>query len=401
MGTITSDTTSSSAVISYTTDDETWTVNPLVTIKSTNDFAVNNQNHANSILINNGNILSSTFSAVYFGGDGGQITNNGGHNIVGYEFGVEVNAVGTIVTNHGTILGLTSDGVFFGYHVLGPGTAAENITLNNDGQIYGLGAGVLMVQTGAPHAAGDTVHNSGQITSDHQGISIHLDSGLTATVTNAVGGVIKGPEFAINADSGRLSLDNSGTIAGQIQTTATERDSIVNRGKIIGEVHLGGGNDTFKAVGGGSAGKVFGEAGVDHLKGANASDQFDGGAGADVLTGGRGRDFLTGGADNDRFVFNSLADSVTGSKRDKILDFSHGEHDRIDLSTIDADTHKGGDQAFQFIGAQAFHSHGTTHVYGELRYSGHILQGDVNGDGKADFEIHINASSLAKGDFIL
>ena len=27
--------------------------------------------------------------------------------------------------------------------------------------------------------------------------------------------------------------------------------------------------------------------------------------------------------------------------------------------------------------------------------------GEVNGDGKADFEIHVNASSLSKGDFVL
>jgi serralysin len=60
-----------------------------------------------------------------------------------------------------------------------------------------------------------------------------------------------------------------------------------------------------------------------------------------------------------------------------------------------------GIQAFHFIGSQAFHSHGSTHVYGELRYANHILQGDVNGDGKADFEVHVNAASLATGDFVL
>jgi hypothetical protein len=29
------------------------------------------------------------------------------------------------------------------------------------------------------------------------------------------------------------------------------------------------------------------------------------------------------------------------------------------------------------------------------------LQGDVNGDGRVDFEIQINADNLVKGDFVL
>ena len=56
----------------------------------------------------------------------------------------------------------------------------------------------------------------------------------------------------------------------------------------------------------------------------------------------------------------------------------------------------GGDQAFHSIAAKGFHG-----VAGELRYAHHILQGDVDGDGTADFEIHVNAASLAKADFVL
>jgi hypothetical protein len=92
---------------------------------------------------------------------------------------------------------------------------------------------------------------------------------------------------------------------------------------------------------------------------------------------------------------------VVGSGRDVIKDFSHAEHDRIDISPIDANVHASGNQAFSYIGTHAFH-----HVSGELReilLSGRtIVEGDVNGDGKADFQIglagHIN---LVKGDFVL
>jgi Ca2+-binding RTX toxin-like protein len=375
--------------IEYGADSVTLTIGAGFGIRSQDQIAIfSASSNALSTLINNGNILSASIWAVEFDGATGSIINNAGHSIIGWSIGIALLGNGATVTNHGTISGLTNVGVH-------GATISNDVVLNNDGNVYGRFAGVSLNS----NTDGGVIHNTGTIRSDFDGVSVVTAAGLTTMIDN--GGTISGTLSAIHAIDGAISLNNSGTINGLVQSTTTEQDHITNSGKIIGEVHLGGGNDRFKAVGSGSAGKVFGENGVDHLTGAKASDQFDGGAGADVLTGGGGRDFLTGGADNDRFDFNSLADSVKGSKRDKILDFSHGEHDRIDLSTIDADTHKGGDQAFQFIGAQAFHSHGTTHVYGELRYQSHILSGDVNGDGKADFEIHVNAASLAKVDFIL
>jgi len=71
-----------------------------------------------------------------------------------------------------------------------------------------------------------------------------------------------------------------------------------------------------------------------------------------------------------------------------------------DLRTIDAES-GAGNQAFHFIGAHAFN-----HVKGELHTvrsgSNVIVQGDVNGDAKADFEILVlNKASLGAGDFLL
>jgi serralysin len=63
---------------------------------------------------------------------------------------------------------------------------------------------------------------------------------------------------------------------------------------------------------------------------------------------------------------------------------------------IDADTDgTAGNQAFKFIGATAFSG-----VDGQLRFAGGILQGDTNGDRRADFEIKIVGALLA-GDVIL
>jgi len=55
-----------------------------------------------------------------------------------------------------------------------------------------------------------------------------------------------------------------------------------------------------------------------------------------------------------------------------------------------------GDQAFAYLGSAAF-----TDTAGELRFAGHLLQGDIDGDGTADFSIHVNASTLAVADFVL
>jgi serralysin len=87
---------------------------------------------------------------------------------------------------------------------------------------------------------------------------------------------------------------------------------------------------------------------------------------------------------------------VKGGNRDQILDFVRAQGDKIDLAGIDAKTHTAHNNAFHFIGAAAFHHHD-----GELRCAGGVIQGDVNGDGKADFEIHVNLATLIGTDFIL
>lgn len=137
------------------------------------------------------------------------------------------------------------------------------------------------------------------------------------------------------------------------------------------------------------------------LKGNAGANTLIGNDGANVLTGGKGRDIMTGGAGADDFDFNSKSETgKTASKRDKITDFQR-KVDDIDLRGIDASTKKGGDQKFKFIGTQDFHK-----TAGELRYeksgSKAIVEGDINGDGRADFQIELTGvKTLASGDFIL
>jgi hypothetical protein len=90
-----------------------------------------------------------------------------------------------------------------------------------------------------------------------------------------------------------------------------------------------------------------------------------------------------------------LSESPRGLGHDVVY-FRHGDRDRLDLSTIDADTDgTSGNQAFHFIGARAFTGHD-----GELRFTGGLVQGDTNGDRVADIEIRI-IGSLVGADIIL
>lgn len=140
---------------------------------------------------------------------------------------------------------------------------------------------------------------------------------------------------------------------------------------------------------------------ANRIAGAEGDDQLFGFAGADTLSGGTGRDRLAGGDGADRFAYATLADStVAMAGRDWIRDFSHAQGDRIDLSAIDAV--KGGtDNAFTFIGTAGF-----SHVAGQLGIvaagADWIVQGDVDGDGAADFAIQVtSASALVAADFLL
>jgi Ca2+-binding RTX toxin-like protein len=158
------------------------------------------------------------------------------------------------------------------------------------------------------------------------------------------------------------------------------------------------GADTI--VGGRLDDQLHGFDGDDTLKAGHGDDFLLGYHGHDVLVGGKGRDLLRGDQGADGFVYNKLSDSRIGDdKRDTILDFGHGA-DRIVLHQIDADTTMDRDQAF-FLGGQSFS--GTP---GELIF--HIvdtfdtdLEGDVDGDGIADFAIRFRGHiTFVDSDFI-
>lgn len=146
--------------------------------------------------------------------------------------------------------------------------------------------------------------------------------------------------------------------------------------------------------------KMTGNSGANALSGGSGDDVLKGMSGNDTLYGGAGADDLYGGSGKDTFVFKTLGEStVLEAKRDTIFDLVAG--DTIDLTSIDANSLTSGNQAFTYIGAAAF-----SNTAGELRYvklaSDTMIYGDVDGNGTADFSIHLDdAVTLSKTYFLL
>lgn len=150
------------------------------------------------------------------------------------------------------------------------------------------------------------------------------------------------------------------------------------------------------------ADKLTGDSKANTLDGGAGNDFISGGAGNDKLVGGLGVDDLYGGTGRDTFIFRTPSElGKSMSATDTIFDFSQKEKDAIDLTGIDANSRTTTDDDFSFIGTSNF-----SKKAGELRYektkTDTLVFGDTDGDGKADFVLHIaSAANLKAGDFIL
>jgi serralysin len=158
------------------------------------------------------------------------------------------------------------------------------------------------------------------------------------------------------------------------------------------DVLRGGAGNDYLDGGTGDDG-LYGGSGNDMLKGGGGADLLSGNDGKDVLIGGSGADLLFGGTGADSFKYMSIADS-TLLNPDKIADFSSADGDKIDLSAIDANTLTAANDPFTYVAA-------FSGVAGELQFVAGFVEGDVNGDGVADFRIEVGVPALLAGDFIV
>ncbi len=197
---------------------------------------------------------------------------------------------------------------------------------------------------------------------------------------------------------GGIGLDFATYELATTGVTASLANPSINTGEAKGDTY----SSIEALIGSSYADRLHGDAIRNEILGGFGNDRIAGGSGDDRLAGQFGADDLFGGAGADRFLYNDLWESTVASAgRDTIFDFSRADSDRIDLHLIDARYDIPANQAFAFIGTAAFHGKA-----GELRYekkaSDTYIYADVNGDGKADFSIHLDdAVTLSKGSFFL
>jgi Ca2+-binding RTX toxin-like protein len=251
----------------------------------------------------------------------------------------------------------------------GSGNSVANTVIGNDGanRLYGLG-GIDKLYGGA----GNDV----------------LDGGTGADVLTGGAG---NDTYVVDRRSDTIvELNGGGTDTVRTSVSLTLGDYVENL-TLTGDAAL-------SANGNALANTLTGNVGDNVLKGLAGADVLSGKAGADSLYGGAGIDTLSGGAGADTFYFAAGDTAAKKASADTITDFKLKQHDMIDLASIDANENKKGNQAFDFIGDHAF-----SHTAGELRYvegkSDTYIYGDTDGDGKADFTIHLDGAYHVKDDF--
>lgn len=163
-------------------------------------------------------------------------------------------------------------------------------------------------------------------------------------------------------------------------TTVAEGNTLTN-----GELAIQALYDLFAS----KAQYFIGSDGADTYVGTKFADKIDGGEGLDTLSGGKGKDV---------FVFDLGDTGATTADADLILDF--GKKDRIDLSAIDTNATKDGDQAFKFFGTGDLGTKPGV-SYEHVGTQTHVSI-DTNGDATADMLIILEGNlTLTANQFIL
>ena len=308
--------------------------------------------------------------------------------VIGTSFGVPTSVIrGTDADN--TLIGYTSSDTIEG----GDGDDVIKAGDGNDRVFGGDGDDMIWGGKGGDRLKGGAGadHMSGGLGSD----TYYVDD--EGDVVDETGG--DGTDKVISS----ISFDlGSANVIGEVENlTLSGKGSLDGTGNSLDNVITGnaGNNDL---AGGNGDDTLNGAAGDDTLDGGAGKDKLNGGDGNDTLIGGVRADTLIGGSGADTFFYQSTGQStfaVTG--RDTVVDFSSAEGDKIDVSTIDANTTLAGNQAFSFIGAAAF-----SHTAGELRAEvingDTLVSADVNGDGVAEFGVLVKGvTSMAVGDFVV
>ena len=303
------------------------------------------------------------------------------------------------VKNTGTVGGIVDLGA--GNDVFTGGNFAETVRDADGSDTYKFGSGndTYLAKRLAGGDGTDSVDGgTGIDTYDASGAAASLIINLD-TVTHDLA--------AFGLPGAATQLKNTATGA-DVAGGAGTKDTVTNFENAKGG--SGGGGDTI--YGSSGANVLEGNGGNDSMLGFGGNDTLLGGAGFDFIAGGAGRDTLDGGIDGnqDRLIFTSTSDSTVGKAgRDRVVNFEDG-FDVVDLTLIDA-VAGGANDAFTLVNADSSVNPAGlfSGVAGQLRTqataTGWMIQGDVNGDQKADFAIDIvdptHSVVLTAADFLL
>lgn len=319
-----------------------------------------------------------------------------------------------VLNNSGTINGAVSMGTGDNI-VINSGTITGIVSFGSGNDTYTGGAKVDIVQDDQGNdiyklGGGNDIYKATGTTLDGQDF---IDAGAGIDLYDAQAGVFKAVINLDNVAHDRAPFKAAGTDAVAANTAFGLSVAGPNTDTIRGFENANGGTGDDVIYGSAAANHLRGMDGADVLYGYAGNDVLDGGAGADELYGGAGKDILTGGTEADVFLYFMTTDSgTTAATRDVITDFQDGV-DLIDLSKIDANTKNAPltDDAFTYlnIDSSAIPAIMFTGVAGQLRSywtaNGFIIEGDVNGDAKADFSIELvdptHAIVLTSADFLL
>ncbi|MEM9924573.1 MAG: hypothetical protein AAF915_12620 [Cyanobacteria bacterium P01_D01_bin.50] len=293
-----------------------------------------------------GGLITGVRNGLYIG--------NADHNLtIENQRGARIESGSRAVNLDGDNITLNNSGEIFGIGDQRNGTVyidgtGDNITVNNrsNGVIdagEGNGGSGYSVQVGASSedALSENINlfNEGVIqgrgnTNVPAGVRFFNGSGedvatVTGDITNTGNAVIASETAAgILIESGVAfngTITNDGIIRGgndlAIDATGSQGEiKVINNGILEGAVKLGEGNDSF--LSNSSVGVL--------VDGGGGNDTITGGSGDDTLVGGAGNDILTGNGGSDTFVFS------TGSDVDIIQNFEVS-NDLLDVAGLFGD----------------------------------------------------------------
>ncbi|MBD2840320.1 calcium-binding protein [Pseudomonas sp. JM0905a] len=282
---------------------------------------------------------------------------------------------------------------------LNGGQGADRMTGGDGSDVYYVdNIGDIVSETNATMATGGTDTIYSYLASYTLGSNIEDLRLMSSGAANGTGNALNN---LIQAGAGNNVL-NGGSGSDALSYASATAAVTANLGVTTAQATGGSGVDTLlnfeHLTGSNYHDRLTGNALANTLTGGAGNDNLNGGAGNDMLIGGTGTDTLFGGTGADRFDFNAIGETGLGVLRDVIADFKAAEGDKIDLSTLDANGQTALNDAFSFIGANAFSVNAT----GQLRFANGVILGSTDADSAAEFEIAlVGVTSLGITDVIL